>query len=196
MKKIITIGREYGAAGSTIGRKVAEELGIAYYDRDLILKTAEASSHLTAEDIRKWDEKVPREYGIAQSLFNFYARPLSEQIWNAQVEAIRKTAEKESCVIVGRNADYILRGFDHTLRVFIYADKEWRIQHMCELQPELSYQEVEAQLQTVDKARRHYCKHYTGQKYGFAGNYDLSFNVSRIGIEKVTKIILDVAKTI
>lgn len=196
MKKIITIGREYGAGGATIGRSVAKELGIPYYDRDLILKIAEESTCITPAEVRKWDEKVPREYGIAQSLFNFYAKPFSEQLWDAQVEAIRKVADKESCVLVGRNADYILREFDHTLRVYIYADQAWRIQHMSQLQPEISLKDIESHMKVVDKARKNYCKHYTGQAYGFAGNYDMTFNTSRLGIEKVTKLIIEAAKTI
>ncbi len=196
MRKIITIGREYGAGGRTIGQKVADELGIELYDRDLILKIAEQSSHLTAKDIRKWDEKVPREFGLAQSLFNFDARPLAEQLWNAEVEAIRKLAEKESCVIVGRNADYILRGFDHTLRVFLTGDKQWRINHMMEKMPNASISDVEAQMNSADKNRKTFYQYYTGQKYGFAGNYDLTFNVSRLGIEKVANIILNAAETI
>lgn len=196
MKKIITIGREYGAGGASIGRAVAKELGIPYYDRDLILMAAQESSHLTAEEIRKWDEKVPREYGLSQSLFNFYSKPFSEQIWKAQVDAIRKIADKESCVLVGRNADYILREYDHTLRVYIYADKQWRLQHLKGLYPEMDVKELESQMKMVDKARKNYCHHHTGQVYGFAGNYDMTFNTSRLGIEHVKKLIIETAKLI
>ena len=108
MKQIITIGREFGAGGGELGR------------------TAKASAHLTPEQVRRWDERVPHEFGFTQSLFNFYERPLSEELWDAQVRAIREIADKESCVIVGRNADYILREFDHCLRVFVHADRNWR----------------------------------------------------------------------
>lgn len=127
MKRIITIGREFGAGGSDLGRRLARELGIAYYDRDIILRTAKASDHLTPEQVRLWDERVPMEFGFTQSLFNFYSRPLSEELWDAQVRAIRALADKESCVIVGRNADYILKEYDHCLRVFIHADRAWRL---------------------------------------------------------------------
>ena len=109
MKRIITIGREFGAGGSDLGRRLARELGIASSDRDIILRTAKASDHLTPEQVRLWDERVPMEFGFTQSLFNFYSRPLSEELWDAQVRAIRALADKESCVIVGRNADYILK---------------------------------------------------------------------------------------
>ena len=127
MKRIITIGREFGAGGRDLGRRLARELGIAFYDRDIILRTAKASAHLTPEQVRLWDERVPMEFGFTQSLFNFYSRPLSEELWNAQVRAIRDIANKESCVIVGRNADYILKEYDHCLRVFVHADRSWRL---------------------------------------------------------------------
>ena len=87
MKQIITIGREFGAGGGELGRRLARELGIAYYDRDIILRTAKASAHLTPEQVRRWDERVPHEFGFTQSLFNFYERPLSEELWDAQVRA-------------------------------------------------------------------------------------------------------------
>ena len=121
MKKIITIAREFGAGGGEIGRRTANELGIAYYDRDIILKTAVASGKLDPEQVRRWDERVPSSFGFAQSLFDFYNKPLDEEIWNAQMEAIRDLANQESCVIVGRNSDYILAEFDHCLRVFVHA---------------------------------------------------------------------------
>ena len=71
MKRIITIGREFGSGGSDLGRRLARELGIPYYDRDIILRTAKASAHLTPEQVRQWDERVPMEFGFTQSLFNF-----------------------------------------------------------------------------------------------------------------------------
>ena len=80
MKRIITIGREFGAGGGELGRRLARELNIPYYDRDIILRTAKASAHLTPEQVRRWDERVPHEFGFTQSLFNFYDKPLSEEL--------------------------------------------------------------------------------------------------------------------
>ena len=108
MRKIITIAREFGAGGGEIGRRVAKELGIEYYDKDIILRTALADPKLTPEEVRKWDERVPQTFGFAQSLFDFYNKPLDEQLWQAQMDAIREMASHESCVIVGRNSEYIL----------------------------------------------------------------------------------------
>ena len=142
MKRIITIGREFGAGGGELGRRLARELDIAYYDRDIILKTAKASAHLTPEQVRRWDERVPHEFGFTQSLFNFYNRPLSEELWDAQVRAIREIADRESCVIVGRNADYILREFDHCLRVFAHAGFQWRVNRMAGKMPGVPLEQV------------------------------------------------------
>ena len=194
MKKIITIGREYGAGGSTIGRAVAKALGIAYYDRDLIIRTASASTNLTPEEVRHWDERVPHEFGLSQSLFNFYAKPFSERLWNAQVDAIRKMADRESCVIVGRNADYILREFDHCLRVFLHADPAWRLNHMMELNPDMTLDQVQAEMDRTDKARAGYCKRFTGQYYGDQRNYDLSINVGKLGFDKAIQLVLAAAQ--
>ncbi len=100
MRKVITIAREFGAGGGEIGRKVAKELGIQFYDKDIILRTALANPKLDPEDVRRWDERVPSSFGFAQSLFDFYNKPLDERLWQAQRDAIREMANHESCVIV------------------------------------------------------------------------------------------------
>lgn len=146
MKRIITIGREFGSGGSDLGRRLARELGIPYYDRDIILRTAKASAHLTPEQVRQWDERVPMEFGFTQSLFNFYSRPLSEELWNAQVKAIRQIADKESCVLVGRNADYILKEYDHCLRVFVHADRSWRLLRVRKSMPDTPWDELQSDM--------------------------------------------------
>ena len=105
MKKIITISREFGAGGGEIGRKVAERLGYHYYDKELILRSADTSK-VDVESMRRWDEKVPANFGFAQSLFNFYNKPLNETLFEAQTKVIREIGEKGNCVIVGRNANF------------------------------------------------------------------------------------------
>jgi|GEM_PF-352315 len=179
-----------------LGRRLARELNIAYYDRDIILKTAKASAHLTPEQVRRWDERVPHEFGFTQSLFNFYNRPLSEELWDAQVRAIREIADRESCVIVGRNADYILREFDHCLRVFVHADRNWRLLHMRKLMPDTPFEQLEADMDSADRARRSYCKQHTGQIYGDSRNYDLTLCTSKLGLDKAEEILLCAAKNL
>lgn len=196
MRRLITIGREFGAGGGEIGRKVAKSLGIVYYDKDIILKTAVAGKSLTPEQVRKWDERVPKNFGFAQSLFDFYNRPLEEEIWQAQRDAIRELANKESCVIVGRNGDYILREFDHCLRVFIHAGFEWRVKRMTAMMDQVPAGQVANDVKAVDKARKRYCEHYTGQTYGDARNFDLTLDTEKLGIDKAVELILSAAETL
>ena len=196
MKRIITIGREFGAGGSDLGRRLARELGIAYYDRDIILRTAQASAHLSPEQVRQWDERVPREFGFTQSLFNFYSRPLSEELWEAQVKAIRELANKESCVIVGRNADYILKAYDHCLRVFVHADRSWRLLRIRKEMPDVPLSVLESDMDTADRARRAYCEKMTGRTYGDSRNYDLTLCISSLGFEKAYQLLKEAAEIV
>lgn len=196
MRKIITIGREFGAGGGEIGKRLAKELGIPYYDKDIILKTAMVNRRLNPEQVRKWDEKVPSSFGFAQSLFDFYNKPLDEELWRAQKDAIRELANKESCVIVGRNGDYILREFDHCLNVFIHAGFQWRAKRMAGMMPGTPMDQIIADVKAADKARKKYCAYYTGKTYGDARNFDLTLNTEKLGIERAVQIILDAAKEI
>lgn len=152
MRKIITIAREFGAGGGEIGRRVAKELGIEYYDKDIILRTALADPKLTPEEVRKWDERVPQTFGFAQSLFDFYNKPLDEQLWQAQMDAIREMASHESCVIVGRNSEYILKEFDHCLRVFAHAGFQWRVNRMAGKMPGVSLEQVASDVRQADNS--------------------------------------------
>ena len=196
MKRIITIGREFGAGGRELGRRLARELGIAFYDRDIILRTAKASAHLTPEQVRLWDEKVPMEFGFTQSLFNFYSRPLSEELWEAQVKAIRELANKESCVIVGRNADYILKEYDHCLRVFVHANRSWRLLRIRKEMPDVPLSVLESDMDTADRARRAYCEKMTGRTYGDSRNYDLTLCISSLGFEKAYQLLKEAAEIV
>lgn len=193
MKKLITIGRQFGAGGGELGRRVAHELGIAYYDKDLILRTAQACAGLSPDEVREVDETVPWSFGFTQSLFDFYNRPLGDRVWDAQVTAIRQIADKQSCVIVGRNADYILREFDHCLRIFVHAALDWRVQRMHEKMPQLSIEQLRANLRSVDKARKTYCERYTGHRYGDATCYDLTLCTSKLGMDASLCLILQAA---
>ena len=193
MKKIITISRQFGAGGGELGRRIAQALEIPFYDKDLILRTAMASSTLSPEQVRRWDERVPTTFGLTQSLFDFYNRPLSDKLWEAQVKAIREIADRESCVIVGRNADFILREFDHCLRVFVHADFEWRVERMSHMMPDTPPEKLRADIKSVDRARNAYCTRYTGRHYADATNYDLTLCTSRLGLDAALEQILQAA---
>lgn len=194
MRKIITIGREFGAGGAEVGKRVAKELGIEYYDKDIILKTAMAGSNLEPEQVRKWDERVPKNFGFAQSLFDFYNKPLEEELWKAQRDAIRELANKESCVIVGRNGDYILKEFDHCLNVFIHAGFEWRTRRMTAMMDQVPADQVAGDVRAVDRARKKYCEYYTKRIYGDARNYDLTLNTEKLGVDRAVELILAAAQ--
>lgn len=194
MVRVITIAREFGAGGGEIGRRVAKELGMQYYDKDLILRTALANPKLDPEQVRKWDERVPSTFGFAQSLFDFYNRPLDEEIWQAQRDAIREMANKENCVIVGRNSEYILKEFDHSLHIFAHAGFAWRVRRMVERTPGVTYAQMEADARQADKARKKSCEHYTGMIYGDCRNYDLTLNTEKLGIDMAVKLVLEAAE--
>ena len=193
MRKVITISRQFGAGGGELGRRTAKALGLPFYDKDLVLRTAMASSGLTPEQVQRWDERVPVTFGFTQSLFDFYNRPLSDKLWEAQVKAIREIADRESCVIVGRNADFILREFDHCLRVFGHADFEWRVERMSHMMPDTPPEKLRADIKSVDRARNAYCTRYTGRHYADATNYDLTLCTSRLGIDAALEQILQAA---
>ena len=194
MKKIITISRQFGAGGSTIGMAVAKELGYYYCDKDMIVKAALESGNLSPEEIRYYDERVPAEFGFGQSLFDFYNKPLDERLFNAQREAIRKVAESGNCVIVGRNANIILKEYERTLHVFISADLPFRHKRMMEIMPDVSSEKVLDRINAVDKARKRYCKHYTHTEFGNAAYYDLAVKSSTLGIENSINLICEAVK--
>ncbi len=194
MKSIITISREFGAGGSTIGQAVADRLGFYYCDKDMILKAAMASGSLTPEEVRRYDEKVPNEFGFGQSLFDFYNKPLDERLFNAQREAIMKVAEKGHCVIVGRNANIVLKEFDRTLHVFISGSERFRLQRMQQKMPDMSEEKVLEHLRSVDRTRKKYCKYYTRTEFGNAAYYDLCVKSSSLGIDKCIDVICEMAQ--
>lgn len=193
MKKIITISREFGAGGGEIGRKVAQALNYEYYDKELILKAAR-ESNVNLESLSKWDERVPMNFGFAQSLFDFYNKPLNEKLFNAQQQVIKAVGEKGNCVIVGRNANTILKEYDYALHVFIHADPYWRLKRMKIEMPDITEAKISEQIRTIDKMRRKYCTYYTNTEFGVADYYDISFNTSKLGIDACVDIICSLAK--
>lgn len=200
MKTIITIGRQCGSGGHTIGKLVAERLGIPFYDKEIIKTVAERTG-LSEETVEQKGEYSTSSflYNVATrgiSAYNMSSRdtmPLAEQINAYQTEYIKEIAEKGACVIVGRSADYILADRDDTLNVFIYGKLEDR---MARIVSEHGVAEKEAKSHVLerDKKRAKYYKHITDQVWGFAENYDLCLNSSELGIEKCVEIILNCCK--
>ena len=187
MKKVITIAREYGAGGRTVARMLAQSLNVEWYDRDLILKIAEKSPYITAEDVYKNDERLRSEPGI----MSLFTNSFSDNLWKATSMAIRELAEKESCIIVGRNANFILKEFDHVLRVYIHADRNWRVEHMHDMDPDKKLSQIESDLRSIDKERENYYTKLTGCQYGRSEDYDLSLNIGKLGIDRTVGLILN-----
>lgn len=194
MKKIITISREFGAGGGQIGKAVSERLGYYYLDKDMIIRSAMEASGLTPEDFRMYDEKVPHNFGLGQSLFDFYNKPLNEKLFAAQRDAIKKVGEKGKCVIVGRNANVILKEFDYSLHVFIAASQYFRLKNLKQQMPEYSESKILEEMKSVDKARRRYCTYYTNTEFGNADYYDLTLKSSSLGIDTCVEIICKIAE--
>ena len=193
MKKIITISREFGAGGGEIGRRVAEALNYEYFDKEIILKAAR-ESNVDVESMLKWDEKVPMNFGFAQSLFDFYNKPLSEKLFNIQQKVVKEIGEKGNCIVVGRNANTILKEFDHTLHVFVCADTNWRIERMKKKMPDATEFEISEEVRAIDRARKKYCSYYTNTEFGVAEYYDICLNTSKLGIDACVDIICKLSK--
>ncbi len=193
MKKIITISREFGAGGGEIGRKVAKALNYDYYDKEMIIEAAR-ESNIDVESMLRWDEKVPMNFGFAQSLFDFYNKPLSEKLFDALQQIIKEIGEKGNCVIVGRNANTILKEFDNGLHVFVHADPYWRLDRMKSKMPDTSEAKLSEQIRLIDKMRKRYCQYYTNTEFGVADYYDISMNTSKLSIDTCVDIICNLAK--
>lgn len=195
-KKIITISREFGSGGRTIGHLVAEQLGIPFYDGKLVEEIA-THSGFAPKFVEEHSEHSP-----SRSVFSYAFAPqgvpgvmnglsTADYLWNAQCNVILDLAEKGPCVIVGRNADYILKDRPDALHVFTSADLEFRAKRIVELYGERSDKSPEDRLNDKDKRRRVNYQHYTGRSWGQSQNYDICLRTSTIGIEESAKIIVD-----
>ena len=197
---IITIGREYGSGGRQIGKALAERLGISYYDKEIITLAAKKSG--LAEEFIAGNEQRVRSglmhtFSASASYHNgFFANqylPLSENIFIAQAQAIRDIAAKESAVIVGRCADYILEGRENTINVFIHAPMEARVKRIMELH---NIDEAAAikEINRSDKERGNHYFRYTDMKWGKAQNYDVCINSALMGVEKTVVLLAVLAQ--
>lgn len=197
-KKIITISREFGSGGRSIGRQVAEKLGIPFYDKELVDKIA-LESGFAPKFVEEHGEHAPGKsrlsYAFAHQGVAGTMNGLStaDFLWSIQCSTILQLAEEGPGVIVGRNADYILKDRKDCLHVFIHADDDFRADRIVRLYGE-SEKSPEARLAEKDKRRRINYQHYTGRTWGMAQNYDLCLNSSHLGIERCVEIILSMVK--
>ena len=197
-KKIITISREFGSGGRTIGRIIAQKLGIPFYDKELVDQIA-LESGFAPKFVKEYSEHSPSSslfsYAFASQGIPGVMNGLStaDFLWNIQCSVIQQLAEKGPCVIVGRNADYILKDYPEALHVYTFADIPFRAERIVRLYGE-SEKSPEARLQEKDKRRRLNYQHYTGRTWGLAQNYDLCLDTGILGIEQAADIVVSVVE--
>ena len=196
MNRIITIGREFGSGGREIGKRLAEELGFAYYDKEIVSAIADRSQ-LAEEYVNQVVENrihtyYPITVGASLSASpddSFYT--INRSIFTAQAEILEELAQKSDCVIVGRCADHILSAY-HPFRVYVYADMAHKLARCRERGDGgegLSDKELEKRIRAVDKARLQYYRFYTGESHEDRMTYDLGINTSSIAIPDAVSAI-------
>ena len=186
---IITISREFGSGGHFIGEEVSKRLGIPFYDKNIIQQIAEKTGF--SEDFVK-DQS---EYAPSKNMFAYAfvgrdhtGSSLSDQVYAAQTQVIRNLAEKGSCIIIGRCADYVLKDYDNVVNIFVCGDMESKIHRMMwtfSLEKEVA----EERIRETDKQRHKYYNYYTGKTWDAASNYDLCLNTGDMTIEEAAEQI-------
>jgi cytidylate kinase len=194
---IVSIGRQFGSGGGEIGRKLANELGISYYDRELLAIAAQESG-LCTEVFEKADEQESSGLSYAFSLgfsplgmYIPYDDILSnEKLFLLQSETIRNLAKKESCVIIGRCSDYVLRDNPCCLSFFIHNTLDNRIKHIM-ARKNVNETRAKELITKVDKSRAAYYNYYTNKLWGFASSYNFSIDVSILGTDRTVAFMKD-----
>ena len=195
-KKIITISREFGSGGRTVGRLVAQKLGIPFYDKELVDQVA-LESGFAPKFVEEHGEHSPGtsflSYAFASQGVPGVMNGLStaEFLWSIQCSVILQIADQGPCVIVGRNADYILKDREDVLHAFIHADVPFRADRIVRLYGE-SEKKPETRLQEKDKRRKINYQHYTGRDWGDVRNYDICLNSGNIGVEACADLIVSI----
>ena len=193
-KRIITISREFGSGGRFIGEEVAKKLGMAYYDKNVITEIAEKAG-LSPEYIQENAELSPKKGLFAYALAgrDITGKSVEDIVYEAQRKVILELVEKEPCVIIGRNADFILKDRDDVLNVFIHGNMPEKMQRISCLY-NVSGQEAVKMMADTDKRRLANYNFYTEQKWGKASNYTLCLNSSELGYDRCEAIIMECVK--
>ena len=196
MNTIITIGRQFGSGGHEIGEKLAQHYGIKYFDKELLSRAAQESG-FCEEMLRNHDERptnsflynlVMDTYTFGYNSSSFVDMPISHKVFMAQFDTIKKIAEEEPCVIVGRCADYALQEFKNCLNIFIYADEESKLKRIM-AKYDISEDKAKDMIIKKDKQRQSYYNYYSTKKWGRADSYDLCINSGVLGTDGTVKLI-------
>ena len=198
-KYVITIARQYGSGGRTIGEMLADRLGIHFYDKEL-MKLASEDSGINERLFNTADEKVKQSvfskmFKTEKAYTGEVISPESggfisdDNLFNYQAKVVKELAERENCVIVGRCADYVLKDYNHVLSVFIHGPKDFCMQEAAK-KINLTGKELEKFIAKTDKERADYYKYYTGREWTDARNYDLCLDSSKLGFERCVDEII------
>jgi uncharacterized membrane protein YczE/cytidylate kinase len=188
---VITISREYGSGGYEIGRKLAQELGFKFYDKELVQLTAEQSG-FTPQYIQEHEQKLASS--LLHSLYEQNYEYINEQkppldaLFMVQSKIIRDISEKENCVIVGRCANFILKNNPNSFNIFIHADNQFRLNRIME-ENKIDRETAEKEMEKTDKGRANHCKYYTGKSWNDISNYHFTTDSSVYGIENSVNLI-------
>lgn len=195
---VITIGREFGSGGLDVGRMLSEKLNVKCYDKELLSMAAKESG-LCEEIFENHDEKPTSSflYSLVMDTYSvsgytsapFLDMPLNHKVFLAQFEAIKNLAKKESCIIVGRCADYALAEHPNCFNVFIHADKEFRIDHIMKTF-DLTKEKAADMIHKTDKKRASYYNYYSSKKWGDSRSYHLTLDSSHLGLQGCGEMIL------
>ena len=196
-KIIITIGRQYGSGGRYVGKKLAEQLGIAFYDKELI-NLASKESGICGEFFEKADERnsgsllkaLAMGFSMNNAIFQSNDYLSNESLFQIQSDVIRKVAAEQSCILVGRCADYALESYPNVVSIFIRADMEDRIRRVA-TRLDLTDAKAKDLINKSDKKRASYYNYYTNKKWGDAESYDICINSSKFGVDGCVKAIKD-----
>lgn len=194
-KRIVTISRQFGSGGREVGKKLADHLHIPFYDKELI-ELAAKESGIDPELFEEDQGKIGKGFQLLNTIGFSLGSPitgisemsLSDRMFLIQTEIIEQLAEKESCVLVGRCADYILADRDDVINIFIHADMTDRIQR-AETDYAIKERNMEVYVNKIDKRRANYYNYYTDRRWGAANNYDACLNTSTFGIDGTANII-------
>ena len=199
MNTIITVGRQFGSAGREIAEKVAEHYGIKCYDKDLIARVAQESG-FCQEMVQQHDERptnsflynlVMDTYSFGYNASSFVDMPISQKVFLAQFDTIKKVAAEGPCVIVGRCADYALSDFHNVMNIFIHADEDFKIKQITHRFSDITTeQKARDMMVKKDKQRQSYYNYYSSKKWGRADSYDLSVNTALLGVDGTINLLI------
>ncbi len=197
MNTIITIGRQFGSGGHEIGEKLANHFGIQYFDKKLLSRAAKESG-FCEEMLKNHDERptnsflynlVMDTYTFGYNSSAFVDMPISHKVFMAQFDTIKKIAEEEACVIVGRCADYALQEYKNSLHIFIHAEEDFKIKRIMDTF-HISEDEAREMMIKKDKQRQSYYNYYSTKKWGRSDSYDLSISSSVLGIDGTVDMLI------